>query len=239
MRFEIADKIDRILEPNGHDDESRHIDGSHGQREVVIIENRPFLGDCMARAFSNSLACRTSRFSIVDEFIKENRASKTAVVVLSCTNRPNDLIQRDLELISATDASLPTIVLGQGDDPDAALGAIRGGAKAYIPTSVRWEIAVEAVRIVIAGGTYLPVEYAVVPRSNALAEHRPIWLVGITERELTVLHSIGKRNKVIARELNISESTVKAHIRRIMSKLQARTRTELAMKSAEMMGVRA
>ena len=238
MHSEIADRIDRKSGPNGHDDDNRHIESRYPSESIAIIEANPFLGACIARAISNSLGCQANLFSIADEFIKDHEASKTAVVVLSCANRSNDLIQRDLELISAADASIRTIVLGQGDDPHAALSAICRGAKAYIPTSVRWEIAVEAVRIVIAGGTYLPVEYAIAPQSYALAERRPTWSVGITERELTVLRSIGKRNKVIANELNISESTVKAHVRHIMSKLQARTRTELAVKSAEIMGMR-
>ena len=234
MRSEFSE-IDRASQPNG-DDAISQFDGSTSGN-IAIIESNPFLGVCIARAISNSLGCSAKVFSVAEEFIKENGASKTAAVVLSCANQTNGGIQRDLELIFATDAGLPTIVLGQGDDPEAALFAISRGAKAYIPTSLRWEIALEAIRIVLAGGTYLPMEYAVALRSSVLTERRPIALTGITERELTVLRAIkhGKRNKVIANELNVSESTVKAHVRHIMSKLQARTRTELAVRSAEML----
>jgi DNA-binding NarL/FixJ family response regulator len=56
---------------------------------------------------------------------------------------------------------------------------------------------------------------------------------GITARELAVVRAIqhGKPNKVIAYELNMCESTVKVHVRNIMKKLNAKNRTDLAVKS--------
>jgi DNA-binding NarL/FixJ family response regulator len=55
----------------------------------------------------------------------------------------------------------------------------------------------------------------------------------VTARELAVVRAIqkGKSNKVIAYELNMCESTVKVHVRRIMKKLTAKNRTDVAIKS--------
>ena len=55
----------------------------------------------------------------------------------------------------------------------------------------------------------------------------------VTARELVVIRAIqkGKSNKVIAYDLNMSESTVKVHIRNIMKKLNAKNRTDVAIKS--------
>ena len=55
----------------------------------------------------------------------------------------------------------------------------------------------------------------------------------VTARELAVIRAIqkGKSNKVIAYELNMCESTVKVHVRNIMKKLNAKNRTDVAIKS--------
>jgi DNA-binding NarL/FixJ family response regulator len=207
-----------------------------GSCNIVIIENSPLLSSCIARAIGASFACSASVFSTAEEFVVEREALGGSAVILSCVGRSNERVQRDLELIVFADPRSRTIVLGQGDDPGAALFAIGHGAKAYIPTTIGWEIAIEAIRMVIAGGTYIPVEYVVALHGSSIsAAPRVVSPVGTTERERTVLRAIrqGKPNKVIANELKVCESTVKAHVRNIMIKFHARNRTELAIKSAE------
>jgi DNA-binding NarL/FixJ family response regulator len=63
------------------------------------------------------------------------------------------------------------------------------------------------------------------------AEARRTEKVGLTPTEQRVLHWLktGQRNKVIARELDIQEATVKVHVRRIMKKLNAANRTQVAL----------
>jgi DNA-binding NarL/FixJ family response regulator len=55
---------------------------------------------------------------------------------------------------------------------------------------------------------------------------------GLTARELTVVRGIrhGKSTKVIAYELNVAESTVKAHMHNVLRKLSAKNRTEITMR---------
>jgi DNA-binding NarL/FixJ family response regulator len=59
---------------------------------------------------------------------------------------------------------------------------------------------------------------------------------GLTPSEQRVLKLLrtGQSNKVIARELNIGESTVKVHVRRIMKKLNAANRTQAALVAQQM-----
>lgn len=61
---------------------------------------------------------------------------------------------------------------------------------------------------------------------------------GLTPSEQRVLELLrqGKPNKVIARELDIEETTVKVHVRRIMKKLHAANRTQAALVAQEMAG---
>ena len=61
----------------------------------------------------------------------------------------------------------------------------------------------------------------------------------VTARELAVIRAIqkGKSNKVIAYDLNMCESTVKVHVRRIMKKLNAKNRTDVAIKSQSVLSI--
>jgi DNA-binding NarL/FixJ family response regulator len=69
-----------------------------------------------------------------------------------------------------------------------------------------------------------------VASSEQVSEHR------VTVRERKVIQAIrqGKPNKVIAYELNMCESTVKVHVRNIMKKLNARNRTDIAIKGGDL-----
>jgi DNA-binding NarL/FixJ family response regulator len=97
-----------------------------------------------------------------------------------------------------------------------------------------FDVAVQAIRLVRAGGTFVPARTFIATRDlieklPAITENsRKGWF---TVRQLTVIESLrqGKSNKIIAYELNMCESTVKVHVRHIMKKLGAKNRTEVAL----------
>ena len=113
------------------------------------------------------------------------------------------------------------------------------GAKGFIPVTMEFGIAIEAVRLVLAGGAYVPADFLLRPASpgGALQQDRPAF-DAVTSRELTVVRAIqqGKQNKVIASELRMAESTVKVHVRNIMRKLSAKNRTDVAIKFTHLSG---
>jgi DNA-binding NarL/FixJ family response regulator len=96
-----------------------------------------------------------------------------------------------------------------------------------------FELAMEAVRFVFAGGTYAPMDCLVGRGGPGDAPSQPPASGLVTARELAVIRAIqkGKSNKVIAYELNMCESAVKVHVRRTMKKLNAQNRTDVAIKS--------
>jgi DNA-binding NarL/FixJ family response regulator len=93
-----------------------------------------------------------------------------------------------------------------------------------------FNVAVEAVRLVKAGGVFIPAS-SIVPDGDETVPARTSTL--LTHRQMEVVEEIrsGKANKQIAYDLNMSEHTVKVHLRHIMRKLKARNRTEVAVRS--------
>ena len=101
-----------------------------------------------------------------------------------------------------------------------AMQAIKSGAQGYLlKSSLRKELT-DAIRVLAAGHRYIPSEIA-----GELARH--LGQESLTVRELQVLELIarGNGNKQIGAALNLSEDTVKGHLRSIMDKLGANNRT--------------
>jgi DNA-binding NarL/FixJ family response regulator len=129
----------------------------------------------------------------------------------------------------------PVIILSAADNPESIIQAFENGARGYIPTgSTPAELVVEIIRLVIAGGTFVPpsglhllriTREGLTPKT---AMNQPF-----TPRQIAVLKHLtkGKTNKIIAYELAMSESTVKVHIRNIMKKMRASNRTEVACRA--------
>lgn len=149
--------------------------------------------------------------------------------------------------IMASPRDTPVIVLSDREDGEAITEAFHRGVRGYISTSVGLSVALEAIRLVAAGGTFAPpsflhrlIQGPASPGQEAQGQEaqkadRPVAaqavespVDGLTPRQLSVLNCIkeGKPNKIIAHELGMRESTVKVHVRSILKKLGATNRTE-------------
>jgi DNA-binding NarL/FixJ family response regulator len=130
------------------------------------------------------------------------------------------------------------IVMADGDETDDVLDSLRHGARGFLTSDVGLDLLVEAIHVVRRDLMVYPSHILQVVR-DALAgsgsartdkgniDHRRFH--GLTPRQQDVLRllALGLSNKLIARQLLISESTVKVHIRAIMEQAGARNRTQI------------
>ncbi|HYV13005.1 MAG TPA: response regulator transcription factor [Pyrinomonadaceae bacterium] len=116
------------------------------------------------------------------------------------------------------DARIIVLTTYTGDAQAAR--AFKAGAFGYLLKSMVRKELIDTIRAVHAGKKRIPVEIAV-----EMAQHHSD--DALTEREIEVLREVaaGNANKMVAQLLNISEETVKAHMRSILSKLAANDRT--------------
>lgn len=106
--------------------------------------------------------------------------------------------------------------------------AMSAGARGYVPKSYDQDVIIRAIRVVAAGGRFLPPELELRLRERNAT-------VTLSHRELEVLRLIakGNANKEIADELKLSGNTVKTHIARILDKLEAPDRTRAVTMAIE------
>jgi DNA-binding NarL/FixJ family response regulator len=116
------------------------------------------------------------------------------------------------------------IVLTTYDGDVQALRALKAGASGYLLKGTLRKNLLDTIRAVHAGRRCIPPEIAL-----DLADH--LADDALTEREVEVLRSVamGNSNKLVADGLNLSEATVKGHMKNILSKLGASDRTHAVM----------
>ena len=127
------------------------------------------------------------------------------------------------------------VVLSADDAPRTVLDAIDAGAQGFIPKSAAPRQMREALAHVLAGGIYLPAPL-LLPPTNASAAAGDEGNLGLSERQFEVLRLLikGCSNKLIGREMDLSESTVKTHLAAIFRKLEVNSRTQAVVKAASL-----
>jgi DNA-binding NarL/FixJ family response regulator len=120
------------------------------------------------------------------------------------------------------------LVLTSYSDPELVVDLVQAGADGYLLKENQAEAILDAVRAVAAGGA--PIDPTVAPSLLAEVRGRAPGDV-LTEREREVLELVreGNQNKSIARRLQISERTVKAHVTHIFERIGVSDRTQAAL----------
>lgn len=133
---------------------------------------------------------------------------------------------------------VPILVITGNEEDEVLLALLGLGIAGFAPKTSKSAIIEAAIRLVLAGGRYLPprlAELATGPSAGATTSTPPPG-VRLTERQTDVLKLIatGESNKQIARELDLSPATIKAHAAAAMAALGAVNRTEAVVKAREM-----
>lgn len=125
---------------------------------------------------------------------------------------------------------IPVLVLSGNEDPAVVRECIELGAFGFVPKSAPSDQFHAALKLVLSGGVYLPPTSLSVGTPATRAQEDAWSRLGthLTGRQRQVLLGIvqGKPNKVIARELGLSDTTVKSHVAHILAALAVSNRTE-------------
>jgi DNA-binding NarL/FixJ family response regulator len=129
---------------------------------------------------------------------------------------------------------MPVLVLSATHDRATVERALDLGAMGFIPKTANTRVLLDALRLVLSGGIYVPTE---MPGVAGAIRSRPAMKpeqLGLTMRQADVLKLLveGKPNKLICRDLRLSEGTVKVHVSAILRALNVRNRTQVVIELA-------
>ena len=147
-----------------------------------------------------------------------------------------------LEMLAELRAEYPgiaVVMLSAFNDRDNVVKSLDAGAQGFVSKTATRDVLLGALRLVLAGGIYIPPEILTAsaaplvqpPKSTGADERRQPLDLGLTDRQIEVLALMmqGKSNKLICRQLDLAEPTVKNHVSAILKALNVSNRTEAVL----------
>lgn len=145
-----------------------------------------------------------------------------------------------LKSLRESGAKMPIAMLTTSRDESDVIQSLQGGANGYLLKDMEPDDLITALNNIVLGQTVVAPELAVVLARAVQGESTPESaqqknLSDLTkrEREILCLLAEGQSNKVIARNLGISDGTVKLHVKAILRKLEVHSRVEAAVIAVE------
>lgn len=213
-----------------------------GGSRALVVDDHPIVTDSLAAALIS--------LRIFDGIDKESSLAAASERLQNASNY--DLVMLDLHLTDASgvDAMLSLresfpgvpVIIFSGDESSATItAAFEHGVQGYIPKSAPMTIVINAIRIVLSGGTYIPpqavrmlgFEPRTMPDVSAV-EAAP--LPSLSPRQREVMHYLlqGLPNKLIGRRLAMADGTVKSHLNSIYRMFAVNSRAQLILKAREL-----
>lgn len=211
---------------------------------ILLLHDRALDRECLAMALvGRGTRLPVAAFSDISRWEEERRLHPPVKVVLfhiGTRSARDPSVADDMARIGR-ECPVPVVVISQIEDCHQVVGLLEHGCGVFVPTSSGIAVLAAAVNLAMVGGGFVTgtsflsairlQEEGCIDDEQALGEM-------FSPRQRAVAQALrkGKTNKVIAYELSLCESTVKVHVRHIMRKLKATSRTQVACKLNEDLG---
>lgn len=204
--------------------------GGQGYVErVLIADDHPMVRDGLRTVIAVAFdQCELFEASSIDEAAAIVEREGDFDLVMLDLNMPGTTGFSGLVAMRDRFPSLPIVIVSAAQERGLARSAIAAGAAGFIPKSLRRSAIVDALKTILSGDIFLPEieegdEAADAETADILAR-----IASLTPQQKVVLRLIveGKLNKQIAYDLDVSMTTVKAHVSAILSKLHVFSRTQ-------------
>ncbi len=193
---------------------------------VLIADDHPLFRDALAQIVTSTVPLAR----VVECGSIEDAQSALGVqdfdLILLDVNMPGMNGMAGLLSLRNKAPATPVVIVSGREDKETVDQAMGCGAAGFIPKSLSRDGMRNALTAVLAGEISLPGEPAI---DGVPDRHSAIASLSGQQRRVLEMISAGKANKIIAYELSISESTVKAHVTAILRKLKLRSRIQAAL----------
>ncbi len=207
--------------------------------KILIADDHPLFREAIINVIENSFeGCKTLETEDLDSALEIAQNEEELDLILLDLNMPGMNGLNGLITLRNDLPTVPVVIVSAEEDKQIVLQAITYGAVGFITKSSPREQMTEALKQILAGNVYLPSDIIRASQPDNRRMQRkddnqipPELLSSLTRRQLLVLErmSKGESNKQIAYNLNIAETTVKAHVSAILRKLGVHNRIQAVL----------
>lgn len=196
---------------------------------VLIVDDHGLVRDGLKAILLSSFAdCAIAEAGNFSEALGQLEAMPDPDLVLLDLNIPDAQRFSALEQLRADFPALPVVMVSGSYDRATVRDALAAGAAGFLPKTLDRATILDAIGQVMAGEIYVPDELQSDPVTDEEDEKIRRLIDSLTAQQRVVLGHLvaGRLNKQIAHELDISMTTVKAHVSAILCKLNVFSRTQ-------------
>lgn len=207
--------------------------------KILVVDDHPLIREALKQVLSTLASdIQVLEAQTAKEGFAVAEAHPDLHLILLDLSLPGEDGLESLPLLRERAPQVPVVVFSANDHPDVVRRAIDAGAMGFIPKTSSNALLVNALRFVLAGGVYLPLEVLRQPSSEssgfaeaATGGSSGLRRLGLTQRQAQVLALLvqGKSNKLICRELDLAEGTVKVHVAAVLKALGVANRTQAVL----------
>lgn len=226
------------------DTENRQVDTTmEPAYKILIADDHPLfreaISNVIASGFEGSEIIETDD---LDSALKVAQENEDLDLILLDLNMPGMHGLNGLITLRNEMPTIPVVIVSAEEEKQVVLQAITYGAVGFITKSSPRAQMTEAIQQILNGNVYLPSDIIRSGKESATRRRRnddnpisPELLNSLTRRQLLVLErmSKGESNKQIAYNLNIAETTVKAHVSAILRKLSVHNRVQAILSASD------
>ena len=196
---------------------------------VLIVDDHGLIRDGLRAILSSAFpACAIAEAGSFAEALGQLEVLADPDLVLLDLNIPDASRFSALEQLRADFPSLPVVMVSGSYDRVTVRDALAAGAAGFLPKTLDRVTILDAIGQVLEGEIYVPGELQSDPVAAEEDEKIHRLIDSLTPQQRVVLGHVvaGRLNKQIAHELDISMTTVKAHVSAILCKLNVFSRTQ-------------
>ncbi|WP_299178983.1 response regulator transcription factor [uncultured Neptuniibacter sp.] len=207
--------------------------------KILIADDHPLFREAIINVIENSFTgCQTLETEDLESALDIAQNEDDLDLILLDLNMPGMNGLNGLITLRNDLPTVPVVIVSAEEDKQIVLQAITYGAVGFITKSSPRDQMTQALEQILAGNVYLPSDIIRSSQPDNRRNHRkddnqipPELLSSLTRRQLLVLErmSKGESNKQIAYNLNIAETTVKAHVSAILRKLGVHNRIQAVL----------
>jgi len=209
--------------------------------QILIADDHPLFREAIARViddgFPGSTLLEASGLDGAIDIIDQN---DDIDLVLLDLNMPGMQGLGGLVQLRNQFPGVPAVIVSAEEDKKIILQTVTYGAVGFITKSTPRKQMISALEQILSGSIYLPSDIIRSGGGSVQARHQepgllPELLESLTRKQLQVFERMtrGESNKMIAYELSIAESTVKAHVSAILRKLGATNRVQAILSASD------